>query len=182
MTFLKQFVLVIALTVGVGVAHAAEPVIIVFDADEAIAKSKAGKSLQKQLASEAKKLREDADKFRKEQESEAGKLQEQRSLLAADALQAKLQEFQLKGMKKEQELQEELRAIQAGGEVSANDIVKIMGEELKEIAEDRKATIILRREVTAFVDPTLDVTAELVKRIDKRITRVKLKPVRAKKN
>jgi Skp family chaperone for outer membrane proteins len=160
----------------------AEPVILVFDVDRAIAMSKAGKSMAKQLEEQVSKVRADEGEVFKGLQGEAEKLREQQKLLAPEALQKKLEELRLKEVERRRVLSEKSQSIQAGGQRAAAEIVKVAEEELSKISKERKADIVMRREAVFFASPAIDVTADLVSRLDKRLNKVKVTPVALKKS
>ena len=159
----------------------AESVILVFDLDRAIALSKAGKSMAKQLETQASKVRSDTEKAAQKLQEEASKLREQQKLMAPEALKGKVEELQLKDLELRQSVNEKTQAIQAGGQRAAQQVIKIAEQQLSDISKERKANIVLRRQAVFFAGPTTDVTNELVKRLDKKLKSVKVTPVAAKK-
>ncbi len=161
-------------------ASAAETVIVVFDLDRAVAQSKVGKNISKQLETQINAVQKKADKSNADLKTEAGKLQEQRTLMAADALQVKVEELRLKQVGKQQEISAEMRSIQAGGNVAGREIKKIVDAELAVVAKKRKADIVLQRAAAFIVSPTVDITDEVVAQIDKKITSIKVTPVKEK--
>lgn len=163
------------------ISASAESVIIVFDLDRAIAMSKAGKSMAKQLDTQVKKVRSDEEATVKKLQAEVNKLQEQQKLMAPEALQAKYSELQQKEIERRQSLGTRTQAIQAGGQKAAAEIVKVAERELSAIAKERNADIVLRRDALFFASPSINVTQELVKRLDKKISSVKVTPVAVKK-
>ncbi|MGB0478342.1 MAG: hypothetical protein ACPGJJ_03225, partial [Parvibaculales bacterium] len=94
----KKIILSIFMAGSLAFAPAAfaEPVILVFDVDRAIAMSKAGKSMASQLEEQVTKVRTDEGEVLKGLQSEAEKLREQQKLLAPEALQKKVEELRLK--------------------------------------------------------------------------------------
>lgn len=162
-------------------AALAEPVILVFDVDRAIGLSKAGRSMASQLEEQVSKVRADEGEAFKGLQSEAEKLKEQQKLLAPEALQKKVEELQLKEAERRRSVSEKSQSIQAGGQRAAAEIVKIAEEELSAIAKERKADIVMRRDAVFFASPAIDVTTELVSRLDKRLSKVKVTPVTLKK-
>ncbi len=156
-------------------------VIIVFDVDRAIASSKAGKSMSAQLEKQIEVVRKKADSVREDLQGELDKLEEQKTLIAPDALKGKIDALRMKEIQKRQALASDMQAIQAGGEKAGLEIVKLAEKELSEIAKERKASIVLRRAAVFYASPAIDVTSELVARIDKKLTSVKVKPVKAVK-
>lgn len=163
-------------------AHAADgPVILVFDVDRAIAQSKAGKSMAKQLESQVVKVRSDEEKIVKELQGELEKLKEQQKVMSQEILQQRVEELRQKELERRQALAQRTQSIQAGGQNAGREILQIAEEELSAIAKARKADIVMRRDAVFFASPAIDVTGELVKRLDKRLSSVKVTPVAAKK-
>jgi outer membrane protein len=163
-------------------AAMAEPVILVFDVDRAIALSKAGQSMAKQLEEQVEKVRADEAKVLKGLQSEAEKIKEQQKLLAPEALQKRVEELQMKEVERRRSLNEKSQSIQAGGQRAAAEIVKVAEKELSEISKERKADIVMRRDAVFFASPSIDVTNELVSRLDKKLSKVTVKPLALKRN
>ncbi len=160
---------------------AAEPVILVFDLQRAISLSKAGKSMQKQVEAHASKARENEAEAVKELQDEFSKLREQQNLIAPEALQSKANEIRTKEVEIRQSLAEAAQSIEAGGQKVAQQIFKIAEEELTAISKERKADIVLQRAAVFFASPSINVTEELVARLDKRLSKVTVTPVVLKK-
>ena len=104
-------------TVTMTGAQAADgPVILVFDVDRAIALSKAGKSMAKQLEEQIKDVRAEEKKIVEDLSGELEKLKEQQTLLAKDVLQGKVEELRTKELEGRQLLAGKTQSIQAGGQ------------------------------------------------------------------
>lgn len=169
-------------TVLITDAQAADgPVVLVFDVDRAIALSKAGKSMAKQLEEQVKSVRAEEKKIVDDLTGELDKLKEQQKLLAKDVLQGKVEELRTKEIEGRQLLAVKTQSIQAGGQNAGREVLKVAEEELSAIAKERKADIVLRRDAVFYASAAIDVTAELVKRLDKRMSSIKVTPVQAKK-
>ncbi len=179
-TNLRAAIVALAVLCAPSVASA-ETVILVFDLDRAIALSKAGKSMAKQLETQASKVRKDAEKGAKELQDKAAKLREQQKLMAPEALKSKVEELQLQDLELRQDVNERTQAIQAGGQRAAQQVIKVAEQQLSDISKERKADIVLRRQAVFFAGPTTDVTNELVKRLDKKLKSVNVTPIAAKK-
>ena len=176
--FFKSLLLVAALVMP-HQALAQGVSIIVFDLEVAVGASKAGQDMSKQLRDQAEDLRKRADKFGEDLQAEATKLQEQRSLITPDAWKVKVEELQTKEQTNRQKFNAEGQAIQAGGQKASREILNIADEELNKIAKERKADIVMNRKAVFFASPAIDVTEELVERVNKRISSVKVTPVTA---
>ncbi|MBT7642750.1 MAG: OmpH family outer membrane protein [Rhodobiaceae bacterium] len=179
-TNLRAAIVALAMLCAPSVASA-ETVILVFDLDRAIALSKAGKSMSKQLEEQAMKVRASTEKAAKKMQDEASKLREQQKLMAPEVLKAKVEELQLQDLELRQSVNEKTQAIQAGGQRAAQQVIKVAEQQLSDISKERKADIVLRRQAVFFAGPTTDVTSELVKRLDKKLKSVKVTPVAVKK-
>ncbi len=179
-TQMRTLALAVAL-IAMPMASMAAPVILVFDVDRAIALSKAGKSMAKQLEEQVKKIRKEEEATVKELQGEVDKLKEQQKLMAPEALQSKFSEIRQKEVERRQSLNDRTQAVQAGGQRAAAQIVKVAEKELSAIAKERKADIVMRRQAVFFASPAIDVTRELVTRLDKNLSSVKVTPVAAKK-
>jgi Skp family chaperone for outer membrane proteins len=103
-------------------------------------------------------------------------------LLAPEALQKKVEELQMKEVERRRSLNEKSQSIQAGGQRAAAEIVKVAEKELSDISKERKADVVMRREAVFFASPAIDVTAELVSRLDKKLTKVTVTPVAVQNN
>lgn len=160
------------------VAPAYAQKIVVVDIDRAIAQSKAGKNMNDQLEKMSKDVQKKIEKIQKDLQGEASKLDEQKALLAPDALNVKREELRVKQIGKQQEISAEARAIQAGGQNALKEIAEVAVAELKSLAEEEKADIVLRRESALIVTPASDITDALTSRVDKKITSVKVTPVK----
>jgi Skp family chaperone for outer membrane proteins len=152
--------------------------IVVVDIDRAIAMSKAGQNMNSQLEKMSKDVQSKVDKIKKDLQGEADKLEEQKSLIAPDALNVKREELRVKSIGRQQEISSEARAIQAGGQNALKEIAEVAVAELKSLSQEMKADVVLRRESALIVEPGSDITDALTARIDKKISSVKVTPVK----
>jgi outer membrane protein len=179
--FLKSLLLAVTFLLP-NAALAQGATIIVFDLEVAVSSSKSGQDMSKQVQALAEALRERVDAFGVELQADAAKLQEQRSLLAPEAFKVKVEELQLNEQTNRQKFTAEGQAIQAGGQRASREILNIADEELNAISKERKADIVMNRKAVFFASPAIDVTEELVSRLNKRLSSVKVTPVVAAKN
>lgn len=170
--------LLMAAAMPMSAAQAADgPVILVFDADRAIALSKVGKSMAKQLEQQVLKVRGDEEKVVKELQDELEKLKEQQKVMSQEILQKRVEELRQKELERRQSLAETTQSIQAGGQKAGREVLKVAEQELSAIAKERKADIVMRRDAVFFASPAINVTQELVKRLDKQLSSVKVTPI-----
>ena len=171
----KSFIIAaIAFVMGLsGPVNAAEDVLTV-DRQRVISQSKSGTSLFKQAEDLNKELREFVQKLEKELQAKGKNLQEEQTLLAPevyqerrDALEAEIQSGQLEAQTRSQKIQE---AIQR----SSASIESVMNPILTEIVNEKGSKILLDRQVIIIGDPKLDISAEVVKRLNKRLPDIKV--------
>ena len=71
-----------------------------------------------------------------------------------------------------------MRSIQAGGNVAGREVKKVVDAELAGVAKKRKADIVLQRGAAFIVNPSVDITDDVVAQIDKKMTKIKVTPVK----
>ena len=179
----KNYALILTVLMALAIVPGqavAEQVVVVFDVNSALSESKAGKSMSKQLESQLKVVNGEAQKFDARIVGELEKLKEQRALMAADALQGKVEELRIEDLSKKQEFAKRSRAIQAGGQKAGQEILKVALEELAAIAKSKNASLVVRRDAVFISSPGLDVTKDVIGAIDKKLPDVKVKPIEVK--
>ena len=152
----------------------AEPIILLFDIQRAIATSKVGQDISKQLREAQALLQDAAKKISAELRSDAERLNEQRNLITRENLQTRAEELRVKENAKQRELNAQLRDLEASAQKATTEIGQLAAEQLEIVAKRRKADIVIRRDVLFHARTDWDVTDEVVKLMDKKQTRKKL--------
>ena len=75
---------------------------------------------------------------------------------------------------KQQELQTKVQKIQEAIQRASTSIDSVMSPILTEIVNEKGAKILLDRQSILFGDPKLDISAEVVKRLNKRLPDIKV--------
>ena len=175
--FIKSLVLVtLMLTPHAAMAEGAK--IIVFDPEVALAASDVGKDIVKQVQAQAAELRKNADKQSADLQSKADKLKEQQTLLAPDAFKVRVDELRTSELSARQEIALEGQGIEGGRQKASREVLKIMDEELDKIAKERSVDIVMNRKAVFYASPSIDVTRELVERLNERMKSIKVTPVK----
>jgi outer membrane protein len=155
-------------------AAAAQTSIIVVDMDRVGADSAAGKSGQTQLKSKLDSLQARgktlADQLRSEEETLLKA--RQANTMAPDAFQAKVKELQTKQNSARTELGNRENELQRSQAYVRQQIFNAVGPIVQAVMRERGASIVLAREAALAVSPTLDVTAEVIRRLDAALPRV----------
>lgn len=148
--------------------------ILIINMDGVYANSLAGKSLISQVQRKGEAIKNKRDNAQKELESIARKIEDQKNLLAPEALRAKADELRLKQISANQEIQTEIRKIEAGQANASAQILQTLSPILKDILDEKKASIVMERRSILIGSPDDDITAEAVKRLNSKLKSVKL--------
>lgn len=155
-------------------AAAAQTSIIVVDMDRVGADSAAGKSGQTQLKAKVDSLQARgkslADQLRSEEETLLKA--RQANTMAPDAFQAKVKELQTKQNNARTELGNRENELQRSQAAVRQQIFNAVGPIIQAVMRERNASIVLTRDAALAVAPTLDVTAEVIRRLDAALPRV----------
>ena len=156
--------------------------IIVVDLDRVVSQSKAGKSMTKQLEKQLGDWEKKTAALDAELEADVEKWREEGPLMSPDVRQSKFEELQQKELSKRQELRVGRDAITRGGQKAAQEILTVVNREVKVLAEKHKADLVANRGALVYSTPGLDVTHELIIALNKKLTKVRVTPVKAEKN
>ncbi len=159
-------------------AAAPQSAILIIDLEQVFVKSAAGingdaqlKTKVAALQARAKQLQDglntDADALRKQQAANA---------IAPAALQAKAQELQQRQQAAQAEVQSREQDFQTSQRYVQQQILQAVGPITQQIMRERGAQVALRADATLAMNPALDATAEVIKRLDVSLPRVSITP------
>jgi outer membrane protein len=161
-------------TMAFAQAAAAPTSIIVVDMDRVGAESAAGKSGQTQLKAKVDSLQARgkslADQLRSEEETLLKA--RQANTMAPEAFQAKVKDLQTKQNNARTELGNRENELQRSQAAVRQQIFNAVGPIIQAVMRERSASIVLTRDAALAVAPTLDVTAEVIRRLDAALPRV----------
>ena len=171
----KSFIIaVVAFFLGLSApVNAAEDVLIV-NLQYVVSQSKSGISLRKQSEGLNKEVIELRDEVSNDLQAKGKKLEEEKTLLAPEVFQERLNSLQTEAESKQQELQTKVQKIQEAIQRASASIDSVMSPILTEIVNEKGAKILLDRQAILFGDPKLDISAEVVKRLNKRLPDIKV--------
>src|SRR5882672_8045966 len=159
-------------------AHAADQppvqpvVVLVVDMQRVLQESKAGKTIQSQMQQQISTYQKSLAKQDQELAATQQDLQRQQSILAQDAFALKVKEFEQRvsdASKRAQEAQQTLSDSrnEAVGKVDAAMLQVIDG-----LAKERGANLIVSRGAIVMFDLRMDVSDEVIKRLDDKLPAV----------
>lgn len=173
-TFKKCFIVLALSLFATPVFADDSPVIRVFDIQRAIAASKAGKDLSRQIQERQTALEERAKKASTELRSAAERLNEQRTLISREQLQTRAEELKVKENAAQRDLNAQIRKLEESTQKATTAIGRIAAEQLQKIAKKHKADLVIRRDVLFNARADWDITDEVIALIDKKQTKTKL--------
>jgi Skp family chaperone for outer membrane proteins len=160
-------------------AHAqAAASIIVVDLDRVIADSNAFKGASATLKPQVDSLQARAKALGTQLETEAGSLSKARetNTMAPAAFDAKIKEFQGKQTAARSELEGKQRSLQLANAYVIDQINKALDPLIKTLMTEKRAQIALAAGATIAVGPGVDVSPELLTRLNSALPRVNTTP------
>lgn len=159
-------------------AAAAEPaVIFIVDTSAVFAQSKVGQSIRSQFEDQMKKLVAEGKKTDEGLQADAKKLSEERALLSQEDLQKKVVALQKREAEFQQSFQVKRQALQLGVQRAEAKVEATLGPIFAEILRARGGTVLFDQSVVLAGGADLDISAEVLKRLNETLTTVEVKPV-----
>lgn len=176
----KRIAVSLAVALGLSLsavaAQAAGPaVILVVDTQGVFAQSKAGQSIRSQYEEQVKKIMADGKKTDDALQADAKKLQEERSLLSQEDLQKRVQSLQQRTGEFQQSIQIKQQGLQLGVQRAESQVEAALRPIFAEIMKEQKATLLLDQAVVLAGGADLDISAEVLKRLNEKLARVEVK-------
>jgi outer membrane protein len=115
--------------------------------------------------------------FKKEEEAlttEAGQLQQQMAIMAADVRAQKEKDFLAKQQAFQDRLQKRQGEIQAGFTKAAQQLERALEPILQQVMRERGANMVLDRQSVIIAASDIDITPIVVQRLDKALPKIKV--------
>ena len=159
-------------------ALAVEPaVILIVDSESVYAQSKVGQSIRTQFQEQAKKLQAESAKTESALQADDKKLGEERALLSPEDFQKKAQALQKRVMEYQQSMQEKGQALQLGVQQANAKVEAALRPIFAEVMKEKGGTVLFDQSVIVAGGSDLDISAEVLKRLNEKLTTVEVKPV-----
>lgn len=137
--------------------------------------SKAANSVRDQVQTKQKQFQSELDKKEKELQEEDKELAKQRSLLSPEAFKQQYQQFRQKAATAQKEIQKKrVQLDKALGEALA-DIQQNVVTIVAEVAKEKGANMAISTSQVLYADPALDITSEVLTRLDKKVPKLTVK-------
>lgn len=133
------------------------------------------KDLRKQKESYEEKLRDELTKRQKDLEKEKAEIEKSQDVLSREALQRRIVDYQNKVTKLQQELTERAQSVEKAYQQALNEIqVKHLDPLIEGVIAKKKLSLVIdgRMARTGADISNLDITDEVVKALDKKVSKV----------
>ena len=145
------------------------PVIIIVDITQILHDSKAAKDIQGQLDKETAVYSKTVSQQENELQQMRDELERQRTLLAPEAFSAKTREYQQRFETLDRNVQSKRQALQQSLNDAMTKVQNAALEIIQDVAKERKANLVLTKAAVIFEDGSLDVTLEVMSRLDAKL-------------
>lgn len=147
----------------------------VVDVQELLSQSKAAKSLQTQLKGQRDKFQEEFSKYEKDLRDTEQSLTKERSTLKPDAFNKKREAFEEKLLETRKLAQARKRALDEGFSTAVGSLRDEMVKIVAGVAEEKNFDLVISRQNVVIVDKSLDITKDVLTKLDKDMPDVQLK-------
>ena len=159
-------------------AHAADQppvqpvVVLVVDMQRVLQESKAGKTIQSQMQQQVSTYQKSLAKQDQDLAATQQDLQRQQSILAQDAFALKVKEFEQRVNDASKRAQEAQQTLSDSRNEAVGKVDTAMLQVIDGLAKERGANLILNRGAVVMFDVRMDVSDEVIKRLDEKLPAV----------
>ena len=141
--------------------------ILVVDIPNVLSRSKAAQDIQKQLEEQRRSYQSQIASQEEKLRSAQVELDRQRGVLSQDAFEKKQKEFRDQIASVQKGVQEKKGTLEGIFNQSMGELRKAVVTVVAEIAKEQKATLVLANQQVVLVEKTLDITDEVLERLNK---------------
>jgi len=137
--------------------------------------SLAAKSVREQLEAKQKAFQNDLAKKEEALQKEDQELSKQRNALSKEAFEKKAQEFRSKATSAQKEVAAKKATLDGAFDRALGDIQKAVGDIITSLSKEKNFAMAIPTSQILYADPALDITEEVLKRLDKSLPKVDVK-------
>jgi len=176
----RTFVIAMAVAVAslslVPAAHAADPQsIAIVDVEQILAKSKAAQDLQKQLSAKKESFQKEFAAKEKQLKETQDSLVASKGKLSDEEFAKKYKAYEEKVNDTRQQFQKSRNSLDQGLGKSMAELRKDIVEATASVADEKHFDIVLSRESVLIAEKTLDITSDVLAKLDAKVTSIPLK-------
>lgn len=159
--------------------QAKTPVVIVVDVNKIMTESAAAKSIQSQVSSMRKSLKDDVDKKEANLRAQDEKLSKDRASMSADDFEKKRRSFEEEVMNSRKDLDKRVSSLDRSVAVAMGKVEKELQGILFDIAKEQKANLVLPKAAILVAENTMDFTDQAMSKINSKLPSVKVEAASA---
>lgn len=171
----RLFVVAFVLTFATVAPASAETSIGVVNTAKIMRDSKAAQSVRAQLQTKQKAFQAELDAKEKQLLAEDQALAKQQSSVEKAAFEQKVKEFRTKAANAQREVQQKKIAVEKALESALASVQSTVLQVVKEVAAEKKLNLVVSSGAVLYTDPTLDITDEVLKRLNEKLPNVAVK-------
>lgn len=168
------FLALFLLTPPVTAQKVPAPTVGILDVRYVLQESKAAKSLQPQIDKLLKGFQQEIRRRESALRKAEQELLGQRAVLAPEAFAQRRRQFEEQAKKAQREVQTRKRALDRSFAIAKNKIRVAMFEVVKDVADEKKINIVMAKSGVLMSKKELEITAETMKRLNKKLPSVKV--------
>jgi len=149
------------------------PTVAIVDMQRILVESAAGKSIQSQLESERRKIRDQITRMDDELKNAQNQFLRQRSVMSPESANEQQQGLQ----RKQADAQRVVQGLQEAFQRGEGDAVNVVGDNMRDIvqqiaAERRIGMVVNKQAVIAMADKNMDITDDVIQRLNTKLPTV----------
>jgi len=152
----------------------AAPVIIIVDVQQILRDSLVAKNIQSQMNDRTDRYTKEVSSQENELRHTQDELERQRTVLSTDAFNAKMRDFQQRYDALDHGVQATRQALQQAYNDAMTRVENTALQIISDIATERKANLVVTKAAVLFEAPGLDITQDVIKRLDDKLPSVPL--------
>lgn len=164
----------VALLAVPAAARAEAPTVAIVDVEKVLSEAKAAKSLQKQIQSRKESFQKEFSEKEKELKALETTLATEREKLSAEEFGKKRKAYEEKILETRKLFQKSRNSLDEGLSKAMQELRKNIVEATASVADQKGYDIVLTRESVLIAEKSLDITADVLKAIDAKVSDIKL--------
>ena len=151
-----------------------QPVIITVDVQQILNNSRVAKNIQTQMSERTDRITKEVAAQENELRRTQDELERQRTVLSTDSFNARMRDFQQRYDALDHGVQTTRQALQQAYNDAMTKVETTALQIIADIAGERKANLVVTKAAVLFEAQTLDITQEVIRRLDEKLPEVPL--------
>jgi outer membrane protein len=150
------------------------PVVVIVDVQQILRDSLVAKNVQAQMDRRTQRYTQEVTDEENELRQTQNELEHQRTVLTPDAFNAKMRAFEQRYDALDNSVQVTRQALQKSYNDAMTKVENTALQIISNIAAERKANLVLTKAAVLFEAPGMDITQEVIRRLDQKLPQVNL--------